>query len=65
MTGPSVTYSGEEVALIAAFIAAALPALAGNDYDVADLLLDRALGALPSPLSPEVADLIAKHRRPA
>lgn len=58
---PSVTYTGNEVALLAALIAAGLPALNENDFDVADLLLERALAAIP-PLSPDVAARIAALR---
>lgn len=63
MTNPAVTYTGEEVALIAGFITAALPYLDPADYEVADLLLERALAVLPRPLSPDVAALLERHRR--
>lgn len=52
---PTVTYTGEEVALVAGFIAAALPALDQADFDVADLLLDRALAVMPRPLAVDLA----------
>lgn len=52
---PTVTYTGEEVALVAGFIAAALPALDQPDFDVADLLLDRALAVMPRPLAVDLA----------
>jgi hypothetical protein len=60
---PSVTYTGEEVALVAGFIALALPALGPADFDVADVLLDRALGALPGPVAPDLAARIEQLRR--
>lgn len=59
---PSVTYTGDEVALVAGFIAACLPALDQADFDVADLLLDRALAVLPRPLAPDVEARIARLR---
>ena len=62
MTLPSVTYTGEEVALIAGFITVALPALGPEDYEVADLLLERALAAMPRPLSPDLAATISRYR---
>lgn len=63
MSNPSVTYTGEEVALIAAFITVALPALDPADYEVADLLLERALAAFPDALSPEVAQRVDRYRK--
>ncbi len=60
---PSVTYTGEEVALVAGFIALALPALGTDDFDVADLLLDRALAAMPQPLAPDLNAMIAHLRQ--
>ncbi|MEJ7831362.1 MAG: hypothetical protein WKF79_00470 [Nocardioides sp.] len=62
MTAPSVTYTGGEVAFLAGFIAASLPSLNDQDFDVADLMLDRALGALTQPLAPDIADRIAALR---
>lgn len=58
----SVTFSGEEVGLIAGCIAAALPSLDPADYEVCDLMLERALAALSEPLSPEAAALIERQR---
>ena len=60
----SVTYTGEEVALVAGFIAAALPALAPDDFEVADLLLERALAVMPRPLAPDLAQRLAQLRQP-
>lgn len=62
MKNPSVTYTGEEVALVAGCIAASLPYLAASDFDVADLLLDKALAAMPQPLSPDLEVRIALLR---
>jgi hypothetical protein len=63
---PSVTYTGTEVAILAGIIAGTLPTLEDDDWDVADLLLDRALAALPQPLSAELAAKIERQRiRPA
>lgn len=62
MTAPSVTYTGEEVALVAGFIASCLPALNSDDYEVADLLLDRALAAMPQPIGPDLATRIEQLR---
>lgn len=59
---PKVTYTGTEVALLAGIIAGALPALDDSDFDVADLLLDKALAALPRPLAPEMEAQIARLR---
>lgn len=62
----SVTYTGTEVALVAGCLARALPMLDQNDFDVVDLLLDRALAALPQPLAPDLDVHIAMLRkRPA
>lgn len=62
MTTPSVTYTGEEVAIVAGLIASGLPSLNDQDFDVADLLLERALAALPRPLSPDLNTRIATLR---
>lgn len=62
MTVPSVTYTGTEVALIAGFIARALPVLQPQDYEVADLLLDRALTALPQEVAPDIMAEINRLR---
>lgn len=60
---PSVTYTGEEVALVAGFIAAALPALGTEDFELADLLLDRALAVMPRPLAVDLALRIEQLRQ--
>lgn len=60
---PSVTYTGEEVALVAGFIALCLPVLNQADFDVADLLLDRAIAALPRPLALDLATRIEQLRQ--
>lgn len=60
---PSVTYTGTEVALVAGCIALALPDLTADDYDVLDLMLDRALSALPQPLAPDLEVRIALLRK--
>ena len=66
MTIPSVTFTGTEVAILAGLIAGALPTLEDDDWDVADLLLDKALAALPQPLSDALATKIERQRiRPA
>lgn len=62
MSGPSVTFTGEEVAILAAIIATALPALGDDDFEVADLLLDRALAAFPFPVAPDLAERIERLR---
>lgn len=59
----SVTYTGEEVALVAALIASALPMLDENDFEVADLLLDRALAVMPRPLAVDLATRIELLRQ--
>lgn len=61
MTTPTVTYTGNEVALVAGLIASGLPALNDRDFDVADLMLERALAAMP-PLAPDNAARIAALR---
>ena len=62
MTIPSVTFTGTEVAILAGLIAGSLPTLEDDDWDVADLLLDKALAALPQPLSGDLAAKI-EHQR--
>ncbi len=62
MGAPSVTYTGTEVALLAGIIAGALPDLDDSDFEVADLLLDKALAALPRPLAPDMEAQIARLR---
>ncbi|MBS67280.1 MAG: hypothetical protein Tp170SUR191951_77 [Prokaryotic dsDNA virus sp.] len=64
MAAPTVTFSGAEVALLAGIIAGALPALDESDFDVADLLLDKALAALPRPIAPDLGNKIAHLRIP-
>lgn len=59
----SVTYTGEEVALVAALIASALPYLNAADFDTADLLLDRALAVMPKPLAVDLATRIELLRQ--
>ena len=63
MTPPSVTFTGEEVALIAGCIISALPHLDAADQIVLDLMLDRAVSALGTPLSPALAALIERRRK--
>jgi hypothetical protein len=60
---PTVTYTGEEVALVAGFIAAALPTLNQDDFEIADLLLDRALAVMPRPLAVDLATRIEQLRQ--
>ncbi len=62
MGSPSVTFSGTEVALVAGMIAISLPSLSGSDFEVADLMLDKALAAIPRPISPALEDHIARLR---
>lgn len=47
MTAPSVTFEGAQVALLAGILAASLPRLDDDDFEVADHLLEKALAALP------------------
>jgi len=54
MTISTVTYTGDEVAIVAGLIAACLPALDPADYEVADLMLDRAIAAMNPPLAPDI-----------
>lgn len=58
----SVTYSGAEVAVLVGIIAGALPALYDADFEVADLLLDKAMAALPRPIAPELEARITRLR---
>jgi hypothetical protein len=60
---PSVTYTGEEVAILAGVLAGALPKLSGDEFEVADLLLERALASLPEPLSATTMARIERQRR--
>ena len=62
MKTPTVTYTGPEVALLAGCIARTLPLVGTQDYDVLDLMLERALAALPQPLAPDIALLIKRLR---
>lgn len=65
MDNPSVTFTGIEVALVVAMIADSLPHLGRDDYEVADLMLDKAMGALHRPLAPDIeARLAALRHRP-
>lgn len=61
---PSVTYTGEEVALVVAMIASCLPSFDQADFDVADLMLDKALASLHRPLAPDIEARLAllRHR---
>jgi len=61
---PSVTYTGTEVALLAGIIAGALPTLDDADFEVADLLLDKAMAALPRPMAPGIEAQIDRLRIP-
>lgn len=63
MTGLAVTYTGEEVALVAGCIASALPHLEPDDQIVLDLMLERALAAMGTPLSPALAAIIERRRK--
>jgi hypothetical protein len=49
----SVTYTGHEVAHLVGVIAKALPS-AGRDFDLYDLMLEKALAGLSGPLDAEV-----------
>lgn len=57
-----MTYTGEEIALVAGCIAITLPSTSDQDFEVLDLLLDRALAAMPQPLAPDLALKIAALR---
>lgn len=59
---PTVTYTGTEVALVAGCIALALPELGNDDFEVLDLMLERALAALPQPLAADLSDRIERLR---
>jgi hypothetical protein len=59
---PSVIFTGAEVALVAGALAAVMPALSEDDFQVVDILLDRALAALPRPLPLDLAVMIARLR---
>lgn len=54
MTVPSVTFTGTEVVLVAGLIARSLRVLQPDDREVCELLLDRALAALPWQVSPDI-----------
>src|SRR3546814_1412756 len=58
----SVIYAGPEVALLAGILAGALPRLDDEDFEVADMLLEKALAALPHPMPPDLAAKI-EHQR--
>lgn len=64
MGAPTVTYTGAEVALLAGIIAGALPSLDDADFEVADLLLDKAMAALPRPMAPGLEAQINRLRTP-
>lgn len=59
---PSVTFTGEEVCLIAGLLTNSLRQLSGPDYEVADLMLDKALAAFPDRLGGEVMDAVNAAR---
>lgn len=58
----SVTYTGEEVAFVVACLLRILPALSGDDLEVADLMLDKALSAMPLPLAPDIQKRVDRAR---
>src|SRR3546814_10189668 len=58
----SVIYAGPEVALLAGILAGALPRLDDEDFEVADMLLEKALAALPHPMPQDLAAKI-EHQR--
>lgn len=59
---PTVTYTGMEVVLVTAMIAGSLPDLDQDDYEIADLMLDKAMASLPQPLAPDLEAKIARLR---
>lgn len=58
----AVTFTGEEVAILAACLCSVLPHVNEADFEVVDLMLDRALAALPGAVSPATHELIEKRR---
>lgn len=60
----SVTYTGPEVAFVIGALASVLPSLNEADYDVADLLIERALSGLDRPLPADLAERVAQLRTP-
>lgn len=65
MTNPTVTFTGAEVALLAGLVCGTLHMMEGDDFEVADFLLERMLAALPRPMSPELVAIVeAKRLRP-
>lgn len=59
---PTVTYTGTEIALVAGALAVVLSQLDGDDREVMDLLLDKALAAFPGPISPDLAARVERCR---
>lgn len=62
MTGPSVTFTGSEVSLVIGVLAAALPKMCPDDYEVADLMIDRAVASIGCALAPDIQARIAELR---
>jgi hypothetical protein len=59
---PSVTYTGDEVLLLVAMIATSLQQFDRRDYEIADLMLDKALATLHRPLAPDIEAKLAEMR---
>lgn len=62
MTAPSVTYTGVEIGLLAGALIVVLPDLAGNDYEIVDLMIDRALACRGADLGDDIKALVAAAR---
>lgn len=60
----SVTYTGTEVGFIVGALVRVLPTADDRDFEVLDLMLERALAVMPRPLAPDLAASIAAGRVP-
>jgi hypothetical protein len=60
----AVVFEGEEVGRVAGFIARALPLLDGDEFELADLMLDKALAGMDGRIAPDLQVALDKLRTP-
>lgn len=60
----AVLFEGEEVARVAGFIARALPFLTGDEFELADLMLEKALAGMEGRIAQDLQDVIDRLRVP-
>jgi hypothetical protein len=59
----AVTFEGEEVARVTGFIARALPMLDGDEFELADLMLDKALAGMGGRIAPDLQAILDDLRK--